>query len=93
MADTKFTPGPWNYEPMDTPRPLERQHAIRIYAEDPGPSKDFHIGLVVDIDKETRESNARLIAAAPLMYGYINKEALKGDAKAQAIIDSICRSS
>jgi len=52
---------------MDVPRPFERKHAIRIYAEDPGPCNDFHIGLVVDVDRETREANAALIAAAPEM--------------------------
>lgn len=62
---TKFTPGTWAFEPMEVPRPFGRECSVRIFSHDPGPSFDFHIGLVVDVDRETREANARLIAAAP----------------------------
>jgi hypothetical protein len=68
---TKFTPGTWAFEPMEVPRPFGRECSVRIFSHDPGPSFDFHIGLVVDVDRETREANARLIAVAPEMYSLI----------------------
>jgi hypothetical protein len=41
-----------------------------------------------DADAETR-ANARLIAAAPTMAGYIQRKADEGDAEAAAIMESI----
>lgn len=55
------TPTPWNFEKEETPRPIRREHTLRIYAEDPGPNRDFHIGCISSVDQETRYANARLI--------------------------------
>ncbi len=70
------TPLPWNTEKL-------LGDAERIYAENPGPDADFTIGLVKDVDKETRRANAhyivlsanyheRLVAALRLCAEWVN---------------------
>ena len=61
------TPGPWATEPATLYAHELRQprYALRVYATDPGPDCDYTIAFVRDVDQNTRETHARLIAAAP----------------------------
>ena len=61
------TPGPWATEPATLYAHELRQprYALRVYATDPGPDRDYTIAFVRDVDPPTRETHARLIAAAP----------------------------
>jgi hypothetical protein len=42
-------------------------NATRIYSDDPGPENEFTIGYAVDVDRPTREANAKLFAASAEM--------------------------
>jgi hypothetical protein len=65
MRDQKRTPETWATEADFITAPtLSPRNAIRIYSTNPGPENDFTIGYAVDMDKPTREANARLLAAA-----------------------------
>jgi hypothetical protein len=87
-VETKHTPGPWGAEPS----PLDARYQI-WGARDNG--ERVLIGYVYgssDINPAhviLPEENARLIAASPKMYDYINEKAKSGDEDAQKIINSI----
>lgn len=78
MTKAKHTPGPWRVS----------GHRLAAFAKLNG------INVVVaDCDQtlgySESEANARLIAASPTMYEYINQRANEGDAHAAKIIASI----
>ena len=52
-------------------------------------SEERFLAVVYGKDKSSCIANARLIAACPTMYDYINKKAGEGDAEAQSIIAAI----
>jgi hypothetical protein len=53
----------------------------------PGPAKQ--VGTGIGATEEEATANARLIAACPTMYEYIQKKAEDGDAEAQSIINTL----
>jgi len=67
MSDTKWTPGPWVYEPTDYPG-LEDTVAGqmgRVMQADHG---DYTICQLCDFSEDEILANAHLIAAAPEIY-------------------------
>lgn len=80
MSETKHTPGPWSYS-RQSPRviSLKRQH--------------WEVGSLENMKGVAiafrGEANARLIAAAPTMYDYIQIRAVSGDKDAAKILGEI----
>lgn len=79
------TPGEWVIHGRSGPtRP------IRVGLGQVGPR--FTLAHVMGIDGASRaevEANARLIAACPAMYSFVEKRAAEGDAEAVALLASI----
>lgn len=74
MSQAKHTPGPWVWTPES-----ESIHGYSPEGE----------ALVVVYELNTNEADARLIAAAPTMYSYIETKALNGDDEAKQILETI----
>ncbi len=69
MNELKATPGPYAVETMYTPpKPMHRGNTVRIYSTDPGPAQEFHLGYATNMDMETRDANAHLLAASWELY-------------------------
>ena len=83
MEQVKHTPGPW------------RVDADGIEVGDPNGFKPFGACGCCDSpwmradDVETAKADARLIAAAPTMYAYIEQRVAEGDEVARAILGEI----
>jgi hypothetical protein len=60
MSESKHTPSPWNIEPFD---PWDKQ----IMVNEPAVAVDYD-----DVDRDTQEANARLIAAAPDLLAVVH---------------------
>src|SRR5262245_42206255 len=97
MPETKFTPGPWKpHTDMDG-----RHLGYAITSEAPEFKRDenwpYHPRIAVaehskgSAPMEVAKANARLIAASPRMFAYIQKRANEGDQDAAEIIASIER--
>jgi len=87
---TKHTPGPWTVQDMSkVSRPRNKGLGWwRIRTAKGDLIADCRaVGLRIT-DAEI-VANARLIAASPKMYDYINEKAKAGDEDAQKIINSI----
>jgi hypothetical protein len=87
--ETKHTPGPWFQshrktapDSYNTQVYTQNGEAICTLAWYPKPEVNGVVGTY-------REANARLIAACPTMYDFINKKAGEGDAEAKQIISTI----
>lgn len=87
MSKAKYTPGPWTTDEDDHDAPHQnikvkagKHHTVCTVWIDDAPVRDFN---------STQQANARLIAASPTMYEYINQRASEGDAHAAKIIASI----
>lgn len=74
MSEAKHTQGPWRY--VHAPG-----YCGELIAQDGTTIAEFVVEPSLD--------NARLIAASPTMYEYINQRANEGDAHAAKIIASI----
>ena len=80
------TPGPWIYVRRD-----EWSHSVATqHGELPDGSPNYWTVASINKNREPEhEANARLIAAAPLMYEFVASAAAGGDNKALAIMESI----
>jgi len=97
---TKHTPGPWYLKHAHPAIIAARKNGDDRF---PVPDENWHWGIsristpagdfVVTADLQDtparREANARLIAAAPTMFSYLQMLALGGDDKSHAIIKKI----
>ena len=72
---TKHTPGPWTFMEDEI-----------FWGEIRGP--DFEL-IAVMPELDERSEDFRLIAAAPMMYEYIEERANNGDKKAMEILEVI----
>lgn len=90
--ETKFTPGPWSFSRW------EQWGDTRFYvaqADDAPytPNYSYVATLIAETVSGERvavqEANARLIAAAPTMYAYIEMRANEGDLEAKKILENI----
>lgn len=78
---SKHTPGPWRYS-KENGSPTTGQHMI-------AGAKPGYLAEVRDCGSGCVEANARLIAAAPTMYTFIEREASCGNAEAITILEAI----
>lgn len=76
MTKAKHTPGPWMYH-------KQLNGSLTFFGEN-GNRAILSAARLIN-----QEANARLIAASPTMYEYINQRANEGDAHAAKIIASI----
>lgn len=83
---SKHTPGPWFLRPRDSADSL---YDIANKLPDGGM---WHVASCNRLRDEV-EANARLIAAAPTMYAYVEGRADAGDSQARALLENIhaCR--
>lgn len=93
---SSHTPGPWHLETVKTqvgschkigPFPsgsgfVGKQNHACVYSDGNGVGDKSPVAIEL-------AANARLIAAAPTMYDFINSKALEGDEHAKRIIDNI----
>lgn len=84
---TKHTPGPWSPDSDEdgdyiSPEADLSVGVCEIMPIDRGGEKDFFHGAVT-------RANARLIAASPTMYAYIESRAKAGDQEAASILERI----
>lgn len=74
MADTKFTPGPWEAAQADSPKYMSAVHFL--YANK-GIGTVALVGkdhaIVGDADLDVQNANANLIAAAPELYAALER--------------------
>jgi hypothetical protein len=83
MSETAFTPGPWEWDCGVVP------------PDGPGRYADIYVDsgelIIASFNNEIPEghANARLIAAAPTMAGYIARKAAEGDAEAAGIMEAV----
>lgn len=77
MSAAKHTPGPWQVAGPSAKGYLVVQGA-----------KGNGVALIL-MDSDDEEADARLIAAAPLMYDYIASSASNGCAEAKKILEAI----
>lgn len=81
-AAPKFTPGPWVLNPTGgTPM-------IGFDVRDGGPLLPI-VSVVHGYDTDEARANARLIAAAPRMFDFVERAALAGDSEAIAIVEVV----
>lgn len=76
MTNTKFTPGPWKAERIESStKPIGLVY-MRIYAKD---GSLAFAGVYKDkkVTKTTAEANAHLIAAAPDLYAALSEAKLQ----------------
>lgn len=82
------TPGPWRAEL----RPSRMWHIygepLRNSTGDRG-AVAFTAATYSDAGRAKSEANARLIAASPTMFAYVQRRANDGDADAAAIVEAI----
>lgn len=81
----KHTPGPWRYDRTNG-SPTTGQHMI-------AGAKPGYLAEVRDCGSGDVSANARLIAAASEMWGYIILKAAEGDTEAVKIMESVNASS
>lgn len=84
---TQHTPGPWELvesSPNSEGWSSYSKVIIPEHFDDNGNDSEdeLHIRL---------RANARLIAAAPTMFAYIEKNALTSDSEAKLILEAICQ--
>lgn len=79
MSEEKHTPGPWKHK-EDNP--------TRIMGPDDETVAAVYGGMVGD---KFQLANARLIAAAPSIYEYIQNKAMDGDKDAQTFLESLIK--
>ena len=82
---SKHTPGPWEargYYDEDYVTTVDGPDNFRVARTD-----------TIARKRETKEANARLIAAAPRMLACVERFAVLGDEEAQLIMESINASS
>jgi len=78
----EHTPGPWEYIPNGTePTRIFIRHDVR--------GGEYVAEISVDGDLSNAFANARLIAQSPMMYTYIERQAHRGDAEAQRIMEAV----
>ena len=83
MNATKHTHGPWRTgTTANTKYSIYERFGQQI-------AESFAGVFISNTPSSAREANARLIAASPTMYEYINQRANEGDAHAAKIIASI----
>lgn len=80
MSETKHTPAPWSVDPYD------RFDKCALVGTSDGWLAEVKLENLPD---GQGEANVRLIAACPVMYGYISRKAEEGDEDAARIIAAI----
>jgi hypothetical protein len=83
---TKFTPGPW------TIHSYNNGHLLGFVQGAPMPDERYGDAIVLKFARPTSaraKADARLIAAAPTMYEYIESSASNGCAAAAGILETI----
>lgn len=90
MSEIKHTPGPWAY--IDATKEARMQYAPKCVIR-AGSVQVASFSWGADSkwwpSKEESQANARLIAAAPTMYEYIESSAMNGCAEAKKILEAI----
>ena len=86
MSQAKHTPGPWAMTADGSGFYVEGGNLLVAVAQEVDKHSPDIDGYMAG--KET-EANARLIAAAPTMYSYIETKALNGDDEAKQILEAI----
>jgi hypothetical protein len=89
-TETKHTPGPWAtfYENRDGTDGMEYKET-QVDSLSPLAVLRADICVLACRDKKEQNANARLIAACPTMFSYIQLKAEQGDEKAVEIISKI----
>jgi len=80
MSGAQHTPGPWS---------VLNDEAIKIKAHDGTLATVTHLHLRGRRDTNQVEANARLIAACPTMFEYVERRAVSGDQEAIYILEAI----
>ena len=80
MPEEKHTPGPWTHK-EDNP--------TRIIGPGDETIAAVYGGMVGDM---VQLANARIIAAAPSIYEYVQNKAIDGDKDAQTFLESLNKS-
>lgn len=83
----KHTPAPWKVEKFNNGKKTIIMSQYDHIAEVFKTGTSGHAANGYNVEKQ--ESNARLIAASPLMYEYITRKAKEGDKEAQEIIKTL----
>ena len=81
MSETKHVTGPWKV--VDRSQFNMRANDPKWEIDDAAGKQHYWIALAIN------EADARLIAAAPTMHGYIKKRSLAGDLEARTILEQI----